>query len=374
MGRIRAAALLQGLLSLPFLLPGVILGLSLAIVFRQIGFEFGVPAVIVGHATFITPIVVAVLLIRLRQMDPSLVHASMDLGASPLQTLVHIVLPQLRTALLGAALLGFTLSFDEVLVTFFLTGSEPDAARLRLQPAPIRVHPGNQRAVHVHRRGVGGAAARRRQAPHSPDGPEGSVGNSHPHRHLGRPPPGARQEIDHRQQPPRRATRRERRWIRPHRRERDCDTVSATYDVIIIGAGHNGLVTAAYLARAGLKVLALEARDVLGGASVAEELIPGAKWSSCAFIADMIRPEIMAELQLGKFGFSMYAPDTMGFVLQEDGRHLMLHQDLTKTLRGIEQYSRGMREKYVEFGARLRRFGDYMRPWLMAPPLSLGQR
>ena len=123
--RIRAASLLQGLLSLPFLLPGVILGLSLAIVFRQVGIHFGVPAVIVGQATFITPVVVAILLTRLRRMDPSLVQASMDLGATPFRTLVHVVAPQLRTAFIGAALLGFTLSFDEVLVTFFLTGESP---------------------------------------------------------------------------------------------------------------------------------------------------------------------------------------------------------------------------------------------------------
>ena len=147
----------------------------------------------------------------------------------------------------------------------------------------------------------------------------------------------------------------------------------AAYDVIIIGAGHNGLVTAAYLARAGRSVLVLESRDVLGGAAVTEELIPGAKWSSCAFIADMIRPEIVTELQLAKFGFAMYSPSTMGFVLQDDGRHLLLHQDLTRTIRGIEKHSKRDAQRYVEFGARLRRFGDYMRPWLMAPPLSLDE-
>ena len=123
--RPRGAPVLQGLLSLPFLLPGVILGLSLAIVFQQVGISFGVTAVVIGHATFITPIVVATLLGRLRGMDPTLVQASMDCGATPLRTLLHVVLPQLRTALIGAALLGFTLSFDEVLVTFFLTGTQP---------------------------------------------------------------------------------------------------------------------------------------------------------------------------------------------------------------------------------------------------------
>lgn len=142
------------------------------------------------------------------------------------------------------------------------------------------------------------------------------------------------------------------------------------YDAIVVGGGHNGLVSAAYLARAGLSVLVLESRDVVGGACVTEELIPGAKWSSCAFIADLIRPEIVADLQLGKFGFAMYAPETMGFALTDDGTHLMLHKDLSRTLRGIEQHSRRDAQRFLELGARLRRFGDYMRPWLLSPPPS----
>jgi len=66
-----------------------------------------------------------ILLARLRQMDPSILHAAMDLGAPPVRAFVGIVLPQLQTAFVGACLLGFTLSFDEVLVTFFLTGEQP---------------------------------------------------------------------------------------------------------------------------------------------------------------------------------------------------------------------------------------------------------
>lgn len=121
----RGAALFQGALTLPFLLPGVILGLSLAIVFRTLGLTFGLTTVILGHTAFITPIVMGILLARLRQMDPSILHAAMDLGASPVRAFVGIVLPQLQTAFVGACLLGFTLSFDEVLVTFFLTGEQP---------------------------------------------------------------------------------------------------------------------------------------------------------------------------------------------------------------------------------------------------------
>jgi spermidine/putrescine transport system permease protein len=120
-----AAGLLQGALAVPFLLPGVILGLSLAIVFRTLGMPFGLLTVILGHASFITPIVMAVLLTRLRQIDPSLLQAALDLGATPIRGFMGVVVPQLKTALIGAFLLGFTLSFDEVLVTFFLTGERP---------------------------------------------------------------------------------------------------------------------------------------------------------------------------------------------------------------------------------------------------------
>ena len=144
----------------------------------------------------------------------------------------------------------------------------------------------------------------------------------------------------------------------------------ASYDAIVVGGGHNGLVSAAYLAQYGLRVLVLEARDVVGGACVTEELIPGARWSSCAFVADLIRPEIVADLRLPEFGFSMYAPATMGFALADDGRHLLLHNALAPTLRGIEQHSRSDARNFLTLGGRLRRFGAYMRPWLLAPPPS----
>jgi phytoene dehydrogenase-like protein len=123
------------------------------------------------------------------------------------------------------------------------------------------------------------------------------------------------------------------------------------YDAIVVGAGHNGLVTANYLARFGQ-----------------QELIPGAKWSSCAFIADMIRPEIVADLELKKFGFHMYSPSTMGFALFPDGRHLFLHRRVADTLRGLEKHSKADAVNFLEWGTRLRRFGDYMRPWLMSAP------
>ena len=99
-----------------------------------------------------------------------------------------------------------------------------------------------------------------------------------------------------------------------------------------------------------------------------EELIPGALWSSCAFIADTTRLEIVADLDLRKFGFHMYSPSTIGFALFPDGRHLVLHKRVADTLRQPEKHATSDAKNFLEWGARLRRFGDYMRPWLMSAP------
>lgn len=121
----RTATAIQGALTIPFLLPGMVLGLSLAITFNALGLSLGLLTVMVGHASFVTPVVTLIVLTRLRRIDPSYVQASMDLGAGRLRTFWHVVLPQIRTALLVACLLGFTLSFDEIIVTFFLVGPSP---------------------------------------------------------------------------------------------------------------------------------------------------------------------------------------------------------------------------------------------------------
>jgi len=140
------------------------------------------------------------------------------------------------------------------------------------------------------------------------------------------------------------------------------------YDVAIIGAGHNGLVAANYLARAGCRVIVLEARYKVGGACVSEELIPGATFSSCAFVQGLFRDEIVQDLELKKHGLEMFAPDVQGFALFDDGSHLFLWKELDKTLRELERYSKHDAEKFVEFGTRYRRFGEIVHPWLMRPP------
>jgi ABC-type spermidine/putrescine transport system permease subunit II len=118
----RTRGVVQGLLAVPVVLPGVVLGISLLVVFRSIDLKPGFLAIVIGHATFVTPIIMFVVLTRLRTMDPALEHASMDLGAGRIRTFINVTLPQLRVALLAGALLGFTISFDEIIVTFFLAG------------------------------------------------------------------------------------------------------------------------------------------------------------------------------------------------------------------------------------------------------------
>jgi len=123
--RLRGGAAIQALLAVPVLLPGIVLGIALAILFRELQLDPGLRNVLIGHASFVTPVVMLIVYSRLKRMDPSYAQASMDLGANRFATFRHVVFPELRMALLGACLLGFTLSFDEIIITYFLTGNEP---------------------------------------------------------------------------------------------------------------------------------------------------------------------------------------------------------------------------------------------------------
>jgi phytoene dehydrogenase-like protein len=142
------------------------------------------------------------------------------------------------------------------------------------------------------------------------------------------------------------------------------------YDAIVIGAGHNGLVAANYLARAGRRLLVVEARDVVGGACVTEELIPGARWSSCAFIAGLLRPEIIDELELKRFGLELYQADVASFSLFRDGSHMFMYPELDRTLKQIEQHSKADAKAFLDFGLRMQRFSSLITPFLLRSPPS----
>ncbi|MGQ0567810.1 MAG: ABC transporter permease subunit [Gemmobacter sp.] len=119
------AGLLQGGLAIPVAIPGIVLGISIVIAAQLVGIRPGIWRVIIGHMTFVMPVVMMIILNRLQRLDPSYVQASLDLGADYGRTFRHVLFPMIRTAVLGGAILGFTLSVDEVIVTLFLTGIEP---------------------------------------------------------------------------------------------------------------------------------------------------------------------------------------------------------------------------------------------------------
>lgn len=116
---------LDAVLAIPLVAPGMVLGISLLVVFNFAQISTGFLTLVIGHAAFITPLVMFVLQQRLKTMDPSIEHASMDLGAGRIKTFWHVTLPGVRVSLLAACLLGFTLSMDEIAVSFFLAGTEP---------------------------------------------------------------------------------------------------------------------------------------------------------------------------------------------------------------------------------------------------------
>jgi putative spermidine/putrescine transport system permease protein/spermidine/putrescine transport system permease protein len=115
---------LQFLVFLPFLLPPIIIGLSLLIFFREIDFPRSLVTVIIGHTVFVLALVYRIVLVRLQALSRSLVEASYDLGASGWQTFRLVLLPNLTGSMAGAAVLAFALSFDETMITILVTGTQ----------------------------------------------------------------------------------------------------------------------------------------------------------------------------------------------------------------------------------------------------------
>jgi phytoene dehydrogenase-like protein len=144
--------------------------------------------------------------------------------------------------------------------------------------------------------------------------------------------------------------------------------MSKSYDVIIIGAGHNGLTHAAYLAKAGKKVLVLERRHLIGGATVTEELYPGFKYSVCSYVVSLLRPEVIRELDLARFGLEVIPLDST-FTPLPDGNYLARWGDHDKTRREIMRHSATDPEAYDQFGKLMHRMAMAVKPLLaMVPP------
>jgi len=144
--------------------------------------------------------------------------------------------------------------------------------------------------------------------------------------------------------------------------------MATRYDAIIVGGGHNGLVNAAYLARAGKKVLVLERRHVLGGAAVTEEIFPGFKFSVCSYVVSLLRPEIIRELDLPRHGLEILPLDgTM--TPMPSGDYLWRVNDHAKTMREIRRHSRADADAYEEFGKAMVQMCRFVKPILsMTPP------
>jgi len=117
--RYRAASLLETLAFLPMIVPEVILGVSLLILFVTIGVQLGYTTIVISHVTFCFPFVMASVQARLAGLDPSLEEAALDLGATPLQAFTKVLVPYLMPAIVSGGLMSFTLSLDELIVTYF---------------------------------------------------------------------------------------------------------------------------------------------------------------------------------------------------------------------------------------------------------------
>src|SRR5437016_4801077 len=138
--------------------------------------------------------------------------------------------------------------------------------------------------------------------------------------------------------------------------------------VIIVGGGHNGLVAAFYLARAGTKPLVLERRAIVGGAAVTEEICPGFKCSALAHATGPLAPEVASEMGLARQGLEFTKPLVEVFAPTPEGRALEISADARRTAESLAAVSKSDAEKFVEFQTVLGRLGKVIRRLMTEPP------
>ncbi|MGC8473498.1 MAG: phytoene desaturase family protein, partial [Candidatus Dormibacteria bacterium] len=143
------------------------------------------------------------------------------------------------------------------------------------------------------------------------------------------------------------------------------------YDTVVIGGGHNGLVCAAYLARAGQRVLVLERRERVGGAAVTEEVWPGYRVSLLSYVVSLLRPAIVEELQLHRFGYRVYPLDPAYFMPFPDGRHLLYWEDLPRAAAEIARFSERDAVALLDYDRTLGELVGLVRPLLDRIPPQL---
>lgn len=143
---------------------------------------------------------------------------------------------------------------------------------------------------------------------------------------------------------------------------------SKTYDAIVIGAGHNGLTAAAYLARAGISTLVLERRSIVGGCCVTEEIAPGCRVSTTSYIASMLRPEVIRDLNLGVHGLRMVACDPMIQVPFPDGTVVPWWAERDRALAEFRKYSPKDAATFVRVDDQLKKLARYLQPFFLEPP------
>jgi phytoene dehydrogenase-like protein len=143
------------------------------------------------------------------------------------------------------------------------------------------------------------------------------------------------------------------------------------YDAIIIGAGHNGLVTACYLAKAGLKTLVLERREVVGGGAITEEFHPRFRCSTLDHTAGPVSAQVVADLNLSNFGLEFIIPEVRVLSLTPENRSLCIYNDTARTVSEIEKFSNKDAKRYSEFLTSFSRIGGVLAPVLSMTPPSI---